>query len=48
MAVRIVALEKRPHGFQATLHVTGPVQRHERVADVLLGHPGVRRLSRNG
>jgi putative Mg2+ transporter-C (MgtC) family protein len=48
MAVRIVALEKRPQCFHATLHVTGPVQGHERVADGLLGHPGVRKLSRNG
>ena len=48
MAVRIVALEKGPECFQATLHVTGPVQGHERVADGLLGHPDVRKLSRNG
>ncbi len=48
MAVRIVSLEKRPDCFGATLHVTGPVQGHERVADGLLGHPGVRKLSRNG
>lgn len=48
MAVRIVSLEKRPDCFGATLHVTGPVRAHERVADGLLGHPGVRKLSRNG
>jgi putative Mg2+ transporter-C (MgtC) family protein len=48
MAVRIVALDKGPECFQATLHVTGPVQGHERVADGLLGHPDVRKLSRNG
>jgi putative Mg2+ transporter-C (MgtC) family protein len=48
MAVRIVALQKLPECFHATLHVTGPVQGQERVADGLLGHPGVHRLARNG
>lgn len=48
MAVRIAALEKRSEGFNATLHVTGPVRGHERVANGLLEHPGVRALKRNG
>jgi hypothetical protein len=48
MAVRMVSLQKLPECFQSTLHVTGPVQGQERVADGLLGHPGVHKLSRNG
>ena len=48
MSVRIESLEKRPECFQATLNVSGPVQGQERVADGLLRHPSVRKLSRHG
>ncbi|MEW5931805.1 MAG: MgtC/SapB family protein [Gemmatimonadota bacterium] len=48
MSVRIVALQKRPECFQATLSVTGPALGQERVADSLLRHPGVNALKRNG
>lgn len=48
MSVRIESLEKRPECFQATLNVSGPVHGQERVADGLLRHPKVRKLSRSG
>ncbi len=48
LRVRMDAVDKTARHFEATLHASGPLPRHERVLDDLLARPGVHRVRRNG